>query len=93
MALSMARDRLALFNVCGAGASVSHHPTDSGKIIGKTVRYVGKAGEAAKVKALVNMVMNINTAGLAEGLGLGGRRARSGDLVKIFSKRCRLRVC
>ena len=35
------------------------------------MRYVGKAGEAAKVKALVNMVMNINTAGLAEGLGLG----------------------
>ncbi len=32
--------------------------------------YVGKAGQAAKVKALVNMVMNINTAGLAEGLGL-----------------------
>jgi 3-hydroxyisobutyrate dehydrogenase len=39
--------------------------------IGSTVRYIGKAGEAAKVKALVNMVMNINTAGLAEGLGLG----------------------
>jgi 3-hydroxyisobutyrate dehydrogenase-like beta-hydroxyacid dehydrogenase len=36
-----------------------------------SMRYVGKAGEAAKVKALVNMVMNINTAGLAEGLGLG----------------------
>ena len=35
------------------------------------MRYVGKAGEAAKVKALVNMVMNINTAGLAEGLALG----------------------
>jgi 3-hydroxyisobutyrate dehydrogenase len=34
-------------------------------------RHVGAAGEAAKVKALVNMVMNINTAGLAEGLGLG----------------------
>ncbi|MFZ9682057.1 MAG: NAD-binding protein, partial [Cephaloticoccus sp.] len=28
-------------------------------------------GQAAQVKALVNMVMNINTAGLAEGLGLG----------------------
>ena len=39
--------------------------------LGKTVRYIGRAGEAAKVKALVNMVMNINTAGLAEGLGLG----------------------
>jgi 3-hydroxyisobutyrate dehydrogenase len=34
-------------------------------------RVVGAAGEAAKVKALVNMVMNINTAGLAEGLALG----------------------
>ena len=39
--------------------------------LGDTVRYVGKTGEAAKVKALINMVMNINTAGLAEGLGLG----------------------
>ena len=36
-----------------------------------TLRYIGTAGQAAKVKALVNMVMNINTAGLAEGLGLG----------------------
>jgi 3-hydroxyisobutyrate dehydrogenase-like beta-hydroxyacid dehydrogenase len=36
-----------------------------------SMRYIGKAGEAAKVKTLVNMVMNINTAGLAEGLGLG----------------------
>ena len=34
-------------------------------------RYIGAAGTAAQVKALVNMVMNINTAGLAEGLGLG----------------------
>jgi 3-hydroxyisobutyrate dehydrogenase-like beta-hydroxyacid dehydrogenase len=31
------------------------------------LRYLGRTGEAAKVKALVNMVMNINTAGLAEG--------------------------
>jgi 3-hydroxyisobutyrate dehydrogenase len=36
-----------------------------------SMRYVGAAGQAAKVKALVNMVMNINTAALAEGLGLG----------------------
>lgn len=34
-------------------------------------RFVGRTGQAAQVKALVNMVMNINTAGLAEGLGLG----------------------
>ena len=38
---------------------------------GKLLRYIGPAGTAAQVKALVNMVMNINTAGLAEGLGLG----------------------
>jgi len=38
--------------------------------LASNVRYIGNAGEAAKVKALVNMVMNINTAALAEGLGL-----------------------
>jgi len=41
------------------------------KELSTSLRYIGKSGEAAKVKALVNMVMNINTAGLAEGLGLG----------------------
>ena len=35
------------------------------------LRFIGPTGQAAQVKALVNMVMNINTAGLAEGLGLG----------------------
>ncbi|HMJ89506.1 MAG TPA: NAD(P)-dependent oxidoreductase [Candidatus Acidoferrum sp.] len=38
---------------------------------GKLLRYIGPAGTAAQVKALVNMVMNTNTAGLAEGLALG----------------------
>jgi 3-hydroxyisobutyrate dehydrogenase len=37
---------------------------------GQLMRYIGAAGKAAQLKALVNMVMNINTAGLAEGLGL-----------------------
>ncbi len=36
-----------------------------------SMQYVGSMGEASKVKALVNMVMNINTAALAEGLALG----------------------
>lgn len=35
-----------------------------------SLRYIGAPGKAAELKALVNMVMNINTAGLAEGLGL-----------------------
>ena len=33
--------------------------------LGTTVRYIGPTGEAAKVKALVNMVMNSNTAAFA----------------------------
>jgi 3-hydroxyisobutyrate dehydrogenase len=36
-----------------------------------SLRYIGPTGSAAQVKALVNLVMNINTAGLAEGLALG----------------------
>ena len=54
---------------------------------GKLMTYIGKAGKAAQVKALVNMVMNINTAGLAEGLGLGA--ALGVDLpvlMKVFSQ-------
>ncbi len=41
------------------------------EMLSAKLRYIGGAGQAARVKALVNMVMNINTAGLAEGLGLG----------------------
>ncbi len=51
------------------------------------LRYVGNTGKAAQVKALVNMVMNINTAGLAEGLGMG--KALGLDLkllMEIFSQ-------
>lgn len=51
------------------------------------LRYVGPIGTAAKVKALVNMVMNINTAGLAEGLGLGDALGLDlGMLREIFSQ-------
>ncbi|MEN8662269.1 MAG: NAD(P)-dependent oxidoreductase [Lentimonas sp.] len=39
--------------------------------LSKALHYVGTAGKASEVKALVNMVMNINTAALAEGLGIG----------------------
>jgi len=39
--------------------------------LSSALRYIGAAGRAAQVKALVNMVMNANTAALAEGLGLG----------------------
>ncbi len=51
------------------------------------MRYVGPTGEAAKVKALVNMVMNINTAGLAEGLGLAAALGLDLTLVReVFAQ-------
>lgn len=54
---------------------------------GKLLRYIGKAGQAAQVKALVNMVMNINTAGLAEGLGLGAAlKLDLKTLMEVFSQ-------
>ncbi|MDG1892970.1 MAG: NAD(P)-dependent oxidoreductase [Verrucomicrobiota bacterium] len=52
-----------------------------------SMRYVGPAGKAAEVKALVNMVMNINTAGLAEGLGLGAALGHDLDMLReIFAQ-------
>jgi 3-hydroxyisobutyrate dehydrogenase len=60
-----------LYLMCGGREDAFRKAELVLKELGSTVRFIGKAGEAAKVKALVNMVMNINTAGLAEGLGLG----------------------
>jgi 3-hydroxyisobutyrate dehydrogenase len=61
----------SLYLMCGGERAAFEHAEPILQQLGSTIRYVGKTGEAAKVKALVNMVMNINTAGLAEGLGLG----------------------
>lgn len=51
------------------------------------LRYCGAIGKAAEVKALVNMVMNINTAALAEGLGLAQALGLDLNLVReVFSQ-------
>jgi 3-hydroxyisobutyrate dehydrogenase len=60
-----------LYLMCGGSDAAFRAAEPILKELGSTIRFIGKAGEAAKVKALVNMVMNINTAGLAEGLALG----------------------
>jgi len=60
-----------LYLMCGGKPEVFEKAKPVLEALSKTVRYIGQAGEAAKVKALVNMVMNSNTAALAEGLGLG----------------------
>jgi 3-hydroxyisobutyrate dehydrogenase len=52
-----------------------------------SLRYIGGPGKAAELKALVNMVMNINTAGLAEGLGLAEALGLDLKLVKeVFAQ-------
>ena len=51
------------------------------------LRHTGEIGKASKVKALVNMVMNINTAALAEGLGLADALGLDLEMiVDIFSQ-------
>jgi 3-hydroxyisobutyrate dehydrogenase-like beta-hydroxyacid dehydrogenase len=60
-----------LYLMVGGKRDAYDHALPLLRAMSKDLRYVGPAGTAAQVKALVNMVMNINTAGLAEGLGLG----------------------
>lgn len=61
----------SLYLMCGGKQEVFERAKPVLEKLSASMRYVGAAGKAAQVKALVNMVMNINTAGLAEGLGLG----------------------
>jgi 3-hydroxyisobutyrate dehydrogenase len=58
-----------LYLMCGGREENFRRAEPILKELSASLRYVGKTGNAAQVKALVNMVMNINTAGLAEGLG------------------------
>ena len=76
-----------LYLMCGGKRSVFNRVRPILDALSVDLRYIGTAGQAAQVKALVNMVMNINTAGLAEGLGLG--QALGLDLkmlMKVFSQ-------
>jgi 3-hydroxyisobutyrate dehydrogenase len=60
-----------LYLMCGGTQEAFDRAKPILERLAESMRYVGVSGKAAEVKALVNMVMNINTAGLAEGLGLG----------------------
>lgn len=60
-----------LYLMCGGKPSVFERAKPILEHLSSSMRYLGAAGTAAQVKALVNMVMNLNTAGLAEGLALG----------------------
>ena len=72
MASSITQARMGtLYLMVGGDPAVFEKQEPLLKSISASLRHVGAVGNAAKIKALVNMVMNINTAGLAEGLGLG----------------------
>jgi 3-hydroxyisobutyrate dehydrogenase len=60
-----------LYLMCGGDRTSFDRVKPILEKLSTALRYIGSTGQAAQVKALVNMVMNINTAALAEGLGLG----------------------
>ncbi len=88
MASSMTQAREGkLYLMCGGKEKAFRKAEPILKELASTVRFIGKAGEAAKVKALVNMVMNINTAGLAEGLALGAALGLDLEMLRnVFSQ-------
>ena len=76
-----------LYLILAGDSSVVEKATPMLEALSSARRYVGTTGRAAQVKALVNMVMNINTAGLAEGLGLGDALGLDLTLLReIFSQ-------
>ncbi len=76
-----------LYLMCGGDKAVFDKALPILKDMSVSLRYIGRTGQAAQVKALVNMVMNINTAGLAEGLGLGkALKLDLKTLMEVFSQ-------
>ncbi|HOP97743.1 MAG TPA: NAD(P)-dependent oxidoreductase [Verrucomicrobiota bacterium] len=76
-----------LYLMCGGNQDAFERARPVLEKLGSTVRYVGPAGTAARVKALVNMVMNINTAALAEGLALASSLGLDLTMVReVFSQ-------
>ncbi len=76
-----------LYLMCGGDRALFDRLRPLLEQLGPNPRYIGAAGRAAQVKALVNMVMNINTAGLAEGLGLGAALGLDLDVLReVFAQ-------
>ena len=76
-----------LYLMCGGDREVFDRLRPMFQQMSASLNYIGEAGRAAQVKALVNMVMNINTAGLAEGLGLANALGLDLGMVReVFSQ-------
>src|SRR5436190_6204005 len=77
----------SLYLMCGGKQEVFERAKPMLEKLSASMRYIGPAGKAAEVKALVNMVMNINTAALAEGLGLANALGLDLPMVReVFSQ-------
>ncbi len=77
----------SLYLMCGGERAVFERVRPVLEKLSSALRYIGPAGRAAQVKALVNLVMNINTAGLAEGLGLGAALGLDLDMLReVFAQ-------
>lgn len=76
-----------LYLMCGGDAATFERVKPILQHLSSALRHVGGPGRAAQVKALVNMVMNINTAALAEGLGLGDALGLDLDMLReVFAQ-------
>ncbi len=76
-----------LLLICSGDRKTFDHAAPLLALVASECVYVGEGARAAEVKALVNMVMNINTAGLAEGLGLAQALKLDLTMVRdVFSK-------
>jgi 3-hydroxyisobutyrate dehydrogenase len=76
-----------LYLMCGGDRKCFERVRPILERLSTALRFVGRAGRAAQVKALVNMVMNANTAALAEGLGLGAALGLDLDMLReVFSQ-------
>jgi 3-hydroxyisobutyrate dehydrogenase len=76
-----------LYLMCGGDEAEFERTKPILQKLSSALRYIGKTGQAAQVKALVNMVMNMNTAALAEGLGVGAALGLDLNMLReVFSQ-------
>ena len=76
-----------LYLMCGGEKAAFDKVRPILEKLSSALRHIGATGQAAQVKALVNMVMNINTASLAEGLGLGAALGLNLDMLReVFAQ-------
>ncbi|QYM80384.1 NAD(P)-dependent oxidoreductase [Horticoccus luteus] len=76
-----------LYLMCGGDRATFDRVQPILEKLSTALRYIGTTGQAAQVKALVNMVMNINTCALAEGLGLAAALGLDLNMLReVFSQ-------